>query len=89
MNTSRDFDMDDERKPDESNASLIACCLSLAIAFTILKLLGMLMFPWWLVLMPIWLPIALCGLGYIVFWIGIGYICLIVHLETKDEDKDA
>ena len=80
--------MDDKRKFDDNNASLIACCLSIAIAFTILKLLGMLMFPWWLVLMPICIPIALWGLGYILFWLAIGYICLTVHLETKDENED-
>lgn len=85
--------MDDERKPEayreNGEAAWIAFCLTLGISFTILKLLGMLMFPWLLVLMPIWLPLAVLGLGYIVFWLGIGYICLIVHLETKDEDEDA
>ena len=84
--------MDDERKPEvyreNGEATWIAFCLTLGISFTILKLLGMLVFPWWLVLMPIWLPLAVLGLGYIVFWLLIGYICLTVHLETSDE-KDA
>jgi hypothetical protein len=85
--------MDNERKPEayreNSDAAWIAFCLTLGISFTILKLLGILMFPWWLVLMPIWLPLGILGLGYILFWLAIGYICLTVHMATKDEDEDA
>ena len=47
--------MDEESK----YAGWIACSLTLAISCAILKLLGMLTFPWWVVLSPIWIPIAI------------------------------
>lgn len=84
--------MDGEKKPEayreNGDAAWVAFCITLGISFTILKCIGMLAFPWWLVLLPIWLPLVMLGLGYIVFFLAIGYIYLIVHFATMKDEKE-
>jgi hypothetical protein len=85
--------MEAEKKPaayrENGGAAWIAFCLTLGISFTILKLLGMFVLPWWVALMPFWLPLVMWGLGYLIFFLAIGYIYLIVHFATmKDEKED-
>ena len=39
----------------------------LAIVFIVLKLVGVISWPWFWVLSPIWIPIALMIIGFIIF----------------------
>lgn len=41
----------------------------LLVAFIILKLLGVIHWSWWLVLLPLWIELAMVGIIYLCFYI--------------------
>ena len=57
-------------EPDNQFAIWFSFFTTVQIAFLILKLMGMLAFPWWAIFLPTLVPL----LGYGLFWIAIGWL---------------
>lgn len=60
-------------------------CASLLISFAILKILEMLTFSWWLVLAPLWVPLGIYILGWLI--VGIAVVWLNYTFRRPKKDK--
>lgn len=65
--------------------SFMSLCASLLISFTILKILGMLTFSWWLVLAPLWIPLGIYALVGLI--VGIAVVWLNYTFRQPKNDK--
>ena len=50
---------------DSSSKGLVLCDV-LAVVFVVLKLIGVIDWSWWWVLAPVWIPVIIVVIAYIV-----------------------
>ncbi len=53
---------------NNSNGGTIGFPAILALVFIVLKLIGKITWSWWWVLSPIWIPVTLLILGFLIYW---------------------
>ncbi len=53
-----------------SSGGGIGLCGLLAVAFIVLKLCNVIAWPWWCVLAPLWIPVAIAIVIIIICFIG-------------------
>lgn len=60
---------------------LAVMLITLSVAFTTLKLAGVIDWSWWLVLVPIWIPVAIWVLMITIILIIYGLLLLVAGKE--------
>jgi hypothetical protein len=50
----------------DSSSKGLGLCDALAVVFIVLKLIGVIDWSWWWVLAPVWIPVIIVVIAYIV-----------------------
>lgn len=50
----------------DSSSKGLGLCDALAVVFVVLKLIGVIDWSWWWVLAPVWIPVIIVIIAYIV-----------------------